>query len=220
MRHAIYCRRFTHAGRKDEHREPSNPSVSAGRDDLVQSTTTPSLSDRPASAGQNNTAQLTTTLSPSDRPVSAGQKDLVQLTTPFLLGRLPLLGPRDSNDRFGDHDRGASPVNIGRPLNTIFYIKNDIGSLAVGPTQRRDHEPSRRRARARKAYRKDVCLAKDLSADAIAQRTRSCSGHTLTPSHRRSNQQEAKDIHSSGEGVPSYAAGWGRAGTTRMNTSC
>lgn len=60
----------------------SDQSVSAGRDDLVQSTTIVSPSDRPVSAGREGMVQSTTTPSPSDRQVSAGHKDLVQLTTP------------------------------------------------------------------------------------------------------------------------------------------
>ncbi|KAM0706654.1 hypothetical protein Q7P35_005982 [Cladosporium inversicolor] len=113
----------------------SDQSVSAGRDDLVQSTTIVSPSDRPVSAGREGMVQSTTTPSPSDRQ----------------LGRLPLLGLRDSNNRFDDQKPGASLSSIGRSLEIVSYTKHDDGSLGVGPTRRRDHEPPQRYARTLKA---------------------------------------------------------------------
>jgi len=192
---------------------PSGREISAAHDELPQSTTTPSPSDRVVSSGHEDPVQSTTTPSPSDRPVSAGHEDLVQLTTtPSLLDCRPLLGSRDANDRFDDHEPGASPVSIGRPLNTIFCIRNDIGSLVVGLKQRRDHEPPRRRARARKPCQKDICFAKDLSADTIAQHTRSCSDHTLTPWHRRSEPTRGKRQTQQRRGS---SIGYGRMGRSR-----
>ena len=58
----------------------------------------------------------------SGRRGSAGRDDLVQLTTtPFQLDRLPLPSPRETNGLYGDQEPDASPVSVGRPLDTVFY---------------------------------------------------------------------------------------------------
>ena len=100
-------------------------------------------------------------------------------TTPSLPGYLPLLIPREKDDRCGDQKPGALPVSIGRPLDTVFYTQHDLGLPAVEPTRQRDHGPPRRCARTPKAYWKDTCFAKNLSADVIDQHTKPCSGHAF-----------------------------------------
>lgn len=57
-----------------------------------------------------------------DQSVSAGRDDLVQLTTtPPLPGHLPLLIPRENNERCGNQEPDASPVSIDRSLHTVLY---------------------------------------------------------------------------------------------------
>lgn len=57
----------------------------------------------------------------SDRSASARRDDLEATTTSCMLDRLPLLNPLENTDRCGEQLPDASPVNIGRPLDIVFY---------------------------------------------------------------------------------------------------
>jgi len=93
----------------------------AGMCNLIGTRMRPCARRLPADDSLTKRARLSTA-GLSGRLVSAGYDDLVQLTTTSSLpGHLPLLIPRENGDRYGDQEPDASPVSIGRPLDTMFY---------------------------------------------------------------------------------------------------